>query len=493
MKKFILGGILLLCFSCAREAIPYGTTTTLDENVLLDKIKGGWFAQTIGCTYGTPTEFYFRGGFLPDGEKILWNDNAIADLFHETPGMYDDVYMDLTFLEVMLSEGKDAPASAYAESYAHAPYNLWHANQAGRYNILNGIEPPMSGYWENNPHADDIDFQIESDFIGMLFPGRPGDAAVLADRIGHIMNYGDGWYGGVFIGAMYSLAYVCDDIPTIVSEASKIIPEGTKFRSCIDDVIYFHNKYPDDWKRCWFEIEKRHGDDIGCPNGVWNGINIEARINSAYVVIGLLYGEDDFEKTMEIATRCGQDSDCNPASAAGIWGVVHGFNAIPEYYRKAAELIADEPFPYTTLSLNAVSQKNLELMDLVDGKLAFEIQRPEPVRYEQSFEGLTPVLRTVLRKRLTDELEYEFDGNSIVVCGSVTRTAPGSPDDVARILAYIDGEFVGERLMPINYLTRSLEVFHKYGFASGHHKLTLKIANPEAHLAVNIAEVVAYN
>lgn len=37
----------------------------------------------------------------------------------------------------------------------------------------------------------------------------------------HIMNYGDGWYGGVYMGAMYALAYVNNDIYTIVTEALK--------------------------------------------------------------------------------------------------------------------------------------------------------------------------------------------------------------------------------------------------------------------------------
>ena len=35
-----------------------------------------------------------------------------------------------------------------------------------RYNLLRGLKPPASGHWRNNPEADDIDFQIEADFIG---------------------------------------------------------------------------------------------------------------------------------------------------------------------------------------------------------------------------------------------------------------------------------------------------------------------------------------
>ena len=42
-----------------------------------------------------------------------------------------------------------------------------------RYNLLRGLAPPASGHWHNNPDADDIDFQIEADFIGLMSPGLP--------------------------------------------------------------------------------------------------------------------------------------------------------------------------------------------------------------------------------------------------------------------------------------------------------------------------------
>lgn len=35
------------------------------------------------------------------------------------------------------------------------------------------------------------------------------------------------------------------------------------------DVINWHKQYPDDWKKCWEEIEKKWGtNDIACPDGV---------------------------------------------------------------------------------------------------------------------------------------------------------------------------------------------------------------------------------
>lgn len=502
MKKLAILTILALAAaSCSDNGIGFGKTVTIDEATLMDKIRGGWFAQTIGCTYGGPTEFKFKGGLMQDAEPIEWYDNYIYDTFVEDPGLYDDVYMDLTFLEVMADNGIEAPQELYADRFANAPYKLWHANQAARYNILNGRPAPESGYWKYNPHADDIDFQIESDFIGMLTPGMPDLASRYSDVIGHIMNYGDGWYGGVFTGAMYSYAYVCNDIEAIVSAAIRTIPQGTKFRSCIEDVIAFHSAHPQDWKACWFEIDKKHSFDIGCPEGVWNGFNIDAVINAAYVVIGLLYGEGDFEKTMEISTRCGQDSDCNPATAAGILGVIYGYDAIPDNYKKGADMIADLPFPYTTLSLNTACQKNLELMkaalaaegcDVSDG-VTITVQEPKEVRFEQSFEGIVPTAKIVLKKQFSDSLALSFKGNSIVVEGSVVKTGHDESDYRARLQAYLDGELVEEFTMPVDYIIRKYEVFSKYCFASGKHTLVLKLTNPHPDYVINAQEMVIYD
>ena len=315
-----------------RPCIP--ETYTISKDSLLDKIKGGWAGQGIGCTYGGPTEFKYCGTMIQDYVPIEWYDGYIKWWYDNVPGLYDDVYMDLTFVNVFDRLGLDAPADSFAMAFATAEYPLWHANQAARYNILQGIMPPASGHWMNNPHACDLDYQIEADYAGLMSPGMPNAASGIADKIGHIMTYGDGWYGGVYVGAMYSLAFLSDDIGFIVKEALKTIPQESQFYQCMSDVIRWHQQYPDDWKQTWFECEKKWSTDIGCPEGVFVPYNIDATINSAYILIGLLYGEGDFYKTMDISTRCGQDSDCNPASAAGILGAILGYNRIPDQWKR---------------------------------------------------------------------------------------------------------------------------------------------------------------
>jgi hypothetical protein len=154
----------------AEEPVTMSTVT------LRDKIKGAWAAQTIGVTYGFPVEFRFNSVRVPDDHEIPWYDGYLLETFLERPGAYDDIYMDLSFVQVFEDEGFDAPEQSFANSFANAEYSLWFANQVARYNVLNGLEPPESGHWLNNPAADDIDFQIEADFAGLMAPGMVNSA-----------------------------------------------------------------------------------------------------------------------------------------------------------------------------------------------------------------------------------------------------------------------------------------------------------------------------
>src|SRR6476620_167154 len=241
MKKFSL--IISVSLWLLTGAQP-STTISLNKQQLRDKIKGGWAGQTIGVTFGGPYEFRFQGTFIGDYQPLSWYDGYLKNTMINDPGLYDDLYMDLTFVDVFEKYGLDAPLDSFANAYANAGYMLWHANEAGRYNILHGIKAPMSGYWKNNPHADCIDYQIESDFAGLMSPGMPNTASAISDKIGHIMNYGDGWYGGVFISAMYTQAFFSSDIRMIVTEALKTIPQKSTFYQCIDDVIKWNKQYP---------------------------------------------------------------------------------------------------------------------------------------------------------------------------------------------------------------------------------------------------------
>ena len=126
---------LLFLASASNAAEP----VTLSTETLRNKIKGAWAAQTIGVTYGFPVEFRFNSVRVPDDHEIPWYDGYLLETFTDRPGAYDDIYMDLTFVQVYEDQGFDAPAQAFAEAFANADYSLWFANQVARYNILNGM------------------------------------------------------------------------------------------------------------------------------------------------------------------------------------------------------------------------------------------------------------------------------------------------------------------------------------------------------------------
>ena len=491
---------LFLFIGCVKSnKEPVRIEKKMSKETLLDKIKGGWAGQTIGCTFGGPTEFKFNGVFIPDYVDILWPDGAIKGYFDTFPGLYDDVYMDLTFVQVFDRLGLDAPVDSFAMAFANADYMLWAANQTARYNILNGTMPPASGHWLRNPHADDIDFQIEADFSGLMSPGMPNTAAGICDRIGHIMNYGNGWYGGVFVGAMYSLAFVYDDIEQVVNEAINIIPKESTFYQCITDVIRWQKQYPDDWKQAWAQCKIKWDNDKGSPHGVFNYYNIDAVINSAYIVIGLLYGEGDYARTLEISTRCGFDSDCNPASAGGILGTMLGYSKIPEYWKKNLYEVEDLPFAYTDISLNKVYQLSynqaLQVIErnggkIEDDEIVIHCQTPEPVAFEECFAGHYPVKKESVNKNLQDWKEFEFDGIGFAVTGGVSSN---DPKYVARVETYIDGELVETAPLPSDLIRRREDLFYKYQLPKGVHKVSFKWLNPQPGATINVYDLVLYS
>jgi hypothetical protein len=523
---FVAALIPAFSVSCS-EKKPVAKTATTENKLTVDqlqnKIKGGWAGQTIGVVYGAPVEFKYQGSIIPDYQNIPWREAYVKYWWDKKPGLFDDIYTDLNFVNVFEKYGMNVSMDTIAKYWASTAYHLAHANQASRYNILNGIMPPQSGNWKNNPHADDLDFQIEADFIGLMAPGMVNKATGIADRVGHIMNSGDGWYGGVYVSALYSLAFVLNDVNEIVTEAVKTIPAGTKFHDCIADVVQWHKQYPDDWKACWFELEKKWNNDVGCPKGCFLSFNIDAKINSAYVTIGLLYGKGDFTRSIDIAARCSQDADCNPATVGGVLGVMTGYKNIPEFWLKPLQEIEPLYFEGTPMSLNRayeLSYKHaLETINSAGGSvvgdnISIPFETPVAVAFEQNFERTFPILRDRFDRSFTDELVYEFEGNGYILYGNLVKNSKidknyidrvskrvgsevfglAEPDDpyVAELEVYIDGNLDEHVKMPMKNTSRRLEPAWKYQLTEGKHTVRLKWMNPQKEYEIRINDIVVY-
>ncbi len=349
MRRFrilVMAAVLMGVGAVAASA-QSGGPRRLSRADLENKIRGGWAGQMIGVSYGAPTEFVSNRRIIR--WPIAWKPDAVTNSIKQ-----DDLYVEMTFAEVLDKEGLDATTEQFGEMFKNSKYMLWHANASARRLLNRGIKAPWSGHPKYNAHANDIDFQIESDFIGLMTPGLPQVANSIADRVGRVMNYGDGLYGGMFFSGMYAAAFFESDPRKVVEAGLASIPADSGYGKVIRDVIDWSAAEPD-WRKTWRKITDKWDRDDVCPDGALAEFNIDARLNGAFVALGLLYGGGDFSKTLEVSARSGQDSDCNPSSAAGILGVIIGYAAIPDEWKSGIPAIADTKFDYTNYTFNEIT------------------------------------------------------------------------------------------------------------------------------------------
>ncbi|MBR6507703.1 MAG: ADP-ribosylglycohydrolase family protein [Clostridia bacterium] len=368
MKK-LLALILLIIICIFAVACGDGEDTsdisadTFDPNAkgiysdtqLYDKVLGGWAGQMAGVVYGADVEFYYRGEIMPEDAVVDFSALNINNAFWQ-----DDLYVEMTFLKVMEQNGFDCSIDLLGEAFAKSEYPLDHANKQARENLQNGIPAAESGHYDNNLHCDDIDWQIEADFIGLICGGDVQKAADRAYEIGHMICYGDGVYGGVFVAALNASAFIADDVNQAVDMALSVIPDGTEFKTVMNQVVSRYEKGKT-WEECWEYIEELWGNDDRCVEFSKYDSNIDAKLNAAYVLMGILYGEGDFEKSLTIALRCGQDNDCNASTVGGFLGVMYGFDAIPEKYKNGLTKTGTK-FSYTEYDLEGAVNATVNLL-----------------------------------------------------------------------------------------------------------------------------------
>ena len=370
---------------------PNLPTITLTEQELYDKVYAGWIGEMIGVTWFASTEFGYCGRIMPENRVPAWKETMINSAFNQ-----DDLYIEMPFLITLYEHGINCDLQLVTDAFAEADYSTYHANMMGKGNAEKGIMYPFSGHYMFNEHCDDIDWQIDCDYLGMSYPGLVNEAAQRAFETGHIMNYGDGVYGGVFVSAMRAAAYTASSVEEIVRAGAAVIPDGTLFKDCINIVLEGYEKGLD-WTVVWRQIEDKYGDTDRCATskaGESQAImNIDAKVNSAYCALGLLYGEEDFEKSVIISGRCGQDSDCNPSTVAGIMATYLGLENVPEkYYRGLSETDTFQGFDVTVkqaVDMNfAVLKEEMELSPFIDdngdGTYTIHVNNVyKPVEFEQ--------------------------------------------------------------------------------------------------------------
>ncbi|MBP3371639.1 MAG: ADP-ribosylglycohydrolase family protein [Clostridia bacterium] len=365
----------------------------------IEKIYAGWLAKMIGIRLGAPIEGWTY-------EKIR---NAFGDLDHYLVDYRDFAADDdsngpLFFLKALQDgrNGFDLKAQDVAEALLnYAPFEhgfFWwggygvSTEHTAYLNLRSGVPAPQSGSIAQNgaTMAEQIGGQIFIDTWGLVTPGNPDLAAKFAKEAASVTHDGNGIYGGIFVAVCISYAFIEQDMKKILQKGLSYIPEDCEYARVVRAVMDFYEERPNDWRACFDYIFQNFGYDK------YPG-NCHIIPNIAVMILGLLYGEGDFDRTLNITNLCGWDTDCNVGNVATIMGVRNGLEGIA--YDKWRAPIND------FLACSSVVG-SLNIMDIPYGAVYIA-----KLAYALAGETMPEPWNTIANERI-DSCHFEFPGST---------------------------------------------------------------------------------
>jgi ADP-ribosylglycohydrolase len=283
-----------------------------NRDKLRDKIHACWIGKNIGGILGLPIE----------GKRSICN---ITGFQTDTVLSNDDLDLQLVWLRAVDELGPEAiRAQTLGEYWLSYVGPSWNEYGICKMNMREGFLPPLSGAFSNDEWKHSNGAWIRTEIWACLSPGCPEQAARFAYEdatVDHGIN--EGTYAAVFIASLESVAFVVHDMKTLIEIGLSKIPADCRVAKSINIALEYFNQ-----GRHWKEARDAvvmDSMDLG-----W----LQAPANVAYTIIGLLYGEGDFKKTVLTAINCGDDTDCTGATAGAIMGILGGMNAVPEDWKE---------------------------------------------------------------------------------------------------------------------------------------------------------------
>ncbi|GAB2976229.1 ADP-ribosylglycohydrolase family protein [Actinotalea caeni] len=282
----------------------------LDSHDYLDRVLGCWKGKNAGGTLGTPLE-------------TAWGQEEPFDVWwypelQEGGLPNDDFEMQLVWLKALEEIGPGLTARDLSRYWLdHIGYNFDEYGLS-KLNLRLGLEPPVSGH-HSNWFIDCMGSPIRSEIWACVAPGAPRVAARLAyqdaicDHAG-----GEGVDGELFNAALESAAFVVQDPLPLIDIALSYVSPTSKVRVAVATALDAHAR-----GLTWQEARKAVLAATPHYNAQY------APINTAFQVIGLLYGED-FGTGLCITVNCGYDTDSSGAAIGSYLGILHGSDRLPE-------------------------------------------------------------------------------------------------------------------------------------------------------------------
>ena len=304
----------------------------------LEKVYAGFLGMNAGIRLGAPVE------------PTEWTPEMIQDVYGDIKGYIkdyktfsadDDANGPVFFIRALYDDAKDRELTAEDVGRAWLNYArdgigmFWWGGEGistehtAYNNLKNGIPAPQSGSAEVNglTLAEQIGGQIFVDSWGLLFPNDLQKAADYAEKGASVSHDGNGLFGARFMAACISKAFSAGSITEIIEAGLSQIPNDSTYAEVVRAVNDFYQQHPNDFRLCRQYLEENWGYDR--YPGICHIIP-----NAGVCILSLLYGEGDLARTIEIATMCGWDTDCNAGNVGTIVGVWNGIAGIPDHYRK---------------------------------------------------------------------------------------------------------------------------------------------------------------
>ena len=317
-----------------------------------DKIYGAWLGRCAGCLLGQPVEGWRRArinGLLKETGNLPLTYYISSDIPEELRKKYDvtddkraygaektgwinnvsympeddDTNYTLLALKLVETYGRDFTPDDAAESWLmNLPLlHLCTAERVAYINLAQSIYPPESAS-HRNPYREWIGAQIRGDLFGYICPGDMKTAADMAWRDASISHIKNGIYGEMWVSAMLAKAAVCDDIETVILSGMRQIPTESRLHAELSEMLRRYHAGETAEKAAGYILTKYDEN---------NGHHWCHTIsNAAIVALGLLWGEKDFARTMELCLTMGFDTDCNCATAGSVLGMMLGAEKLPK-------------------------------------------------------------------------------------------------------------------------------------------------------------------
>ncbi|HMQ34571.1 MAG TPA: ADP-ribosylglycohydrolase family protein, partial [Chloroflexaceae bacterium] len=298
----------------------------------LERVYAGVLGKLIGVYLGRPVEGWSHERILAEhGETWYYLDRRGGAPLIVTD---DDLSGTFTFLRALPDHNNDpdlTPAQigqTWLNYIVEGRSILWWGGMGNStehtayLRLKRGLPAPASGSAARNGRvvAEQIGAQIFIDGWAMVCPGDPERAADLARRAASVSHDGEAIYGAQVVAAMEALAFVEPDLGALLDVALRLIPRDSTIARLIHDLREWRERYPD-WREALGQIARRYGYD--CYGG-----NCHMVPNHALIHLGLLYGEDDFQRALMITTTAGWDTDCNAGNVGCLMGIKNGLAGI---------------------------------------------------------------------------------------------------------------------------------------------------------------------